>query len=210
MRQAQRLDRRGFPAVPRSVCASGGGSPGLRGPDPSVRSAGVAWDAKVLTVSDSLQAGLVEDRSGPALVALLDRAGFRVVEQSVVSDGVGPVADALRTLTGGFAGLVVSTGGTGFAPRDLTPEATLEVIERQAPALAEAMHGVSPKARLSRGVAGTLGRCLVLNVPGSPAGAVECLGAVIDVVPHALALLAGDDPHPHDHPRGTGGDEDGS
>lgn len=160
----------------------------------------MALEAKVLTVSDSVATGSAEDRSGPALAAFLAGAGFSVVEQASVPDGVAPVAEALRHLTDGFAGLVVTTGGTGFAPRDLTPEATLEVIDRQALALAEAMHGSSPKARLSRGVAGTAGRCLVLNLPGSPSGATECLGAVLDVVPHALALLSGESPHPHSPP----------
>lgn len=160
----------------------------------------MAWEAKVLTVSDSVHAGVSEDRSGPAIAAHLEGAGFRVVERAVTPDGVAPVAGALRSLAEGFTGLVVTTGGTGFAQSDLTPEATAEVVERGAPGLAEAMRAVSPVARLSRGLAGTVGRCLVLNVPGSPSGAVECLGAVIDVVPHALALMAGEDPHPHPEP----------
>ena len=88
-------------------------------------------------------------------------------------------------------GLVVTTGGTGFAGRDLTPEGTRAVLDRDAPGLAEAMRLVSPRGRLSRGVAGTLGRCIVLNTPGSPAGAVECVDAVLDTLPHALDLLAG-------------------
>jgi molybdopterin adenylyltransferase len=154
-------------------------------------------EAKLLVVSDSVHAGVAEDRSGHALATCLEQNGFRVVEHDVSPDGVAPVEAALRALTADFAGLVVTTGGTGFSPRDLTPEATLLVIERQAPALAEAMHRCSPKGRLSRGVAGTAGRSLVLNTPGSPQGAVECLDAVIDVVPHALALLAGENPHPH-------------
>lgn len=151
--------------------------------------------AKVLTVSDSVHRGEVEDRSGPALIAALQAAGFEVVDGRVVPDGVVSVADALRAMVEGFAGLVVTTGGTGFGPRDLTPEATAEVVERAAPGLAEAMRAVSPKGRLSRGMAGAVGRCLVCNAPGSPAGAVESLQAVIDVVPHALALLAGENPH---------------
>jgi molybdenum cofactor synthesis domain-containing protein len=160
-------------------------------------------EAKVLVVSDSVHAGVVEDRSGLALSARLEQTGFRVVEREVSPDGVAPVEAALRAMTVDFVGLVVTTGGTGFSPRDLTPEATLRVIDRQAPALAEAMHRCSPKARLSRGVAGTAGRSLVLNTPGSPQGAVECLDAVIDVVPHALALLAGENPHPHGAPEAT-------
>jgi molybdopterin biosynthesis enzyme MoaB len=89
----------------------------------------------------------------------------------------------------------VTTGGTGFGPRDLTPEGTLVVLDREAPGLAEAMRLVSPLGRLSRAVAGALGACLVLNTPGSTAGCVETLDAVLDVVPHALELLAGERPH---------------
>ena len=146
--------------------------------------------AKVLTVSDGVIAGAREDKSGAALVERLTAAGYEVVDRRAVADGTDSVADALRALTDGFTGLVVTTGGTGFAPRDLTPEGTGAVLDRPAPGLAEAMRLVSPKGRLSRGVAGTVGRCIVLNTPGSQAGAVECLEAVLDVLPHALALLA--------------------
>ncbi|MDP9389792.1 MAG: MogA/MoaB family molybdenum cofactor biosynthesis protein [Actinomycetota bacterium] len=148
--------------------------------------------AKVLTVSDGVVAGSREDRSGPALAEALAGAGFEVRDRRVVADGVDSVAGALREMTAGFAGLVATTGGTGFGPRDLTPEGTLAVLDRQAPGLAEAMRLVNPLGRLSRGVAGTVGTCIVVNTPGSSAGAVECLGAVLDVLPHALALLAGD------------------
>ena len=106
-----------------------------------------------------------------------------------------PSPSTLRRACEGFAGLVVTTGGTGFGPRDLTPEGTLAVIERQAPGMAEAMRLVSPLGRLSRAVAGTLGQCLILNTPGSTKGCVETLDAVLDVVPHALELLAGERPH---------------
>lgn len=152
-------------------------------------------EAKVLTVSDGVVAGTREDRAGAALALALEAAGFVLDEWRVVADGVDSVAEALRDLTEGFAGLVVTTGGTGFGPRDLTPEGTLVVLERQAPGLAEAMRLANPLGRLSRGVAGTVGRALVLNTPGSTSGAVECLQAVLDVVPHALALLAGERPH---------------
>jgi molybdopterin adenylyltransferase len=145
--------------------------------------------AKVLTVSDGVVAGTRENLSGAALVTLLGEHGFEVVETHVVADGVASVAGALSRMAGSFAGLVVTTGGTGFAPRDHTPEGTREVIERDAPGLAEAMRLVNPLGRLSRGVAGIRGRAIIVNTPGSPKGAVECLGAVIDVLPHALALL---------------------
>ncbi len=151
--------------------------------------------AKVLTVSDGVIAGTRQDRSGAALAELLEASGYRVAERRAVADGVAPVADALREMARGFAGLVVTTGGTGFGPRDLTPEGTMAAVDRLAPGLAEAARLANPLGRLSRAVAGTVGACLVLNTPGSPGGAVECLGAVLDVVPHALALLAGEHPH---------------
>src|SRR5918998_343327 len=153
------------------------------------------WPAKVLTVSDGVAEGTREDRSGAALAERLAAAGFDVVERQVTADGVEAVAAALRALTTGFSGLVVTTGGTGFGPRDLTPEGTRAVIEREAPGLAEAMRLVSPLGRLSRAVAGTVGQALVLNTPGSSRGAVETLDAVLDVLPHALDLLAGGRPH---------------
>jgi len=145
--------------------------------------------AKVLTVSDGVIAGTREDKSGEALEAALVEHGFEVVERRVVADGTQSVAAALQGLCAGFAGVVVTTGGTGFAPRDLTPEGTKEVLTREAPGLAEAMRLVSPLGRLSRGVAGTIGHAIVLNTPGSPKGAVECFTAVADVLPHAVALL---------------------
>lgn len=152
-------------------------------------------DAKILTVSTSTAMGEREDRSGPALAALLAARGFAVLESTVVADGIDEVSGAIVALATGFAGLVVTTGGTGFAPSDLTPEATARVLERSAPGLAEAMRAASPLGRLSRGAAGTLGACIVLNVPGSTAGALECLDAVVDVLPHALDLLSGGRPH---------------
>ncbi len=157
----------------------------------------MAHHAKILTVSDSVAHGHAEDRGGAAVAELLEASGFIVDERAVSEDGVDPVANALVRLTDGFFGLVVTTGGTGFGPRDLTPEGTRAVIEREAPGISEAMRLVNPLGRLSRSVAGTIGGALVLNTPGSPKGAVECLGAVIDVVPHALVLLQGENPHPH-------------
>jgi molybdopterin adenylyltransferase len=157
----------------------------------------VPYSAKVLVVSDSASRGEREDLAGPRLVARLEEAGYVVAERQIVADGAGSVAFALREAAEGFAGLVVTTGGTGFAPRDQTPEGTMSVLEREAPGLAEAARLVSPFGRLSRARAGTLGRTIVLNLPGSPTGALECLEAVLDVLPHALALLLGESaPHP--------------
>jgi len=156
---------------------------------------GSGLQAKVLTASDGVVAGTREDRSGAALVAHLCDAGFDVVDQRVVADGRHTVGEALAEMADGFAGVIVTTGGTGFGPRDLTPEGTLVILDRQAPGLAEAMRLVNPLGRLSRGVAGNRGEALILNTPGSTAGAIECLDAVLDVVPHALRLLRGDREH---------------
>lgn len=151
--------------------------------------------AKVITVSDGVADGTREDRSGGALVAHLAQHGFQVVDHVVSADGASEVAAALHVACEGFTGLVVTTGGTGFGPRDLTPEGTHQVLDREAPGLAEAMRLVSPLGRLSRARAGTVGSALVLNTPGSTAGCLECLDAVLDVLPHALELLAGGRPH---------------
>lgn len=151
--------------------------------------------AKILTVSDGVVGGTREDRSGDALAARLVDAGFVVDDRLVVADGTDAVSRALRALCDGFAGLVVTTGGTGFGPRDLTPEGTRAVLDREAPGLAEAMRLTSPLGRLSRQIAGTIGQALILNLPGSTTGSIECLDAVIDVVPHALELLRGEQPH---------------
>lgn len=148
--------------------------------------------AKVLTVSDGVVAGTREDQGGAGLVERLTAEGYQVVESRVVADGRESVGEALVEMSEGFAGLVVTTGGTGFGPRDLTPEGTRIVLDREAPGLAEAMRLVSPLGRLSRAVAGTRGTALILNTPGSPKGAVECLEAVLDVVPHVLRLQAGE------------------
>lgn len=153
------------------------------------------WKARIVVVSDGVADGSREDRGGPALRSALEAVGATVEAVVTSPDGVEAVADTLRAQCAGFDGLVITTGGTGFGPRDLTPEGTRRVIDREAPGMAEAMRLVNPLGRLSRGIAGTVGTSLVLNVPGSPKGAVECLEAVVDVVPHALALLVGDRPH---------------
>jgi molybdopterin adenylyltransferase len=158
----------------------------------------VTYAAKVLTVSDGVIAGTREDRSGQALAERLAAAGYDVVERRTVADGADSVAEAVAAMAAGFAGVLVTTGGTGFGPRDLTPEGTRQVLEREAGGMAEAMRLANPpKGRLSRGLAGTVGECLVLNTPGSSAGAIESLEAVLEVLPHALDLLSG---RPTGHP----------
>lgn len=155
----------------------------------------MSLDAKVLTVSDSVTSGTREDRSGEVLAELLAERGFTVVERATVADGEGNVAGALLELVANFHGLVVTTGGTGFSPTDQTPEGTSRVLERHAPGLSEAMRAVNPLGRLSRGVAGTVGQALILNLPGSPNGARENFDAVSDVIGHILELLGGGQPH---------------
>ncbi|MFK7920264.1 MAG: molybdenum cofactor biosynthesis protein B [Ilumatobacter sp.] len=145
--------------------------------------------AKVLTCSDGVIHGTREDMSGAALADFLAANGFDVVERRVTADGTENVTTALTEMSNDFAGLIVSTGGTGFAPRDQTPEGTRAVIEREAPGLAEAMRLCNPLGRLSRGVAGIRGNAIIVNTPGSTKGCVEQLEAVIDVLPHALRLL---------------------
>ena len=145
--------------------------------------------AKVLTCSDGVVHGTREDNSGAALAAFLSDHGFAVVDRRVTADGTDNVAAALTDMADGFDGLIVSNGGTGFAPRDQTPEGTRRVIEREAPGLAEAMRLCNPLGRLSRGIAGVRGGAIIVNTPGSTKGCVEQLEAIIDVLPHALRLL---------------------
>jgi molybdopterin adenylyltransferase len=156
--------------------------------------------AKVLTVSDGVADGTRDDKSGRVLVERLTTAGYHVVEHRVTADGIEEVAAALRELSRNFIGLVVTTGGTGFGPRDLTPEGTHAVIEREAPGVAEAIRRASDEGgrgfgMLSRGVAGTRGHALICNLPGSASGASEGLDVVLPILGHALELLAGGRPH---------------
>jgi len=154
--------------------------------------------AAVLTVSDRCAAGAQADVSGPTVVRILAHAGIAVAANAIVPDEVGEIAHALRRHAA-EAALVVTTGGTGLAPRDVTPEATALVCERLVPGLAERMRAAglaeTPYAALSRAVCGTLGATLIVNLPGSPAGAETSLRAILPLLPHALRLLAGDTTH---------------
>jgi molybdopterin adenylyltransferase len=161
---------------------------------------GVDLVAKVLVVSDGVMAGTRVDNAGPKVVARLVDAGWVVLDHQVTADGIDEVAFVLRDLVAGFTGVVVTTGGTGFGPRDLTPEGTRMVIDREAPGMAEAMRRASdspgrPFGMLGRGVCGTVGTAIVCNLPGSSNGALECLEVVLPALPHALDLLSGGRPH---------------
>ena len=150
--------------------------------------------AVVLTVSDSASLGEREDRSGPAVVAELEKLGCRIAATEIVSDDRDLISTKLREYAGrAEVNLVLTTGGTGFAPRDNTPEATRDVIEREAPGLAELMRlrslDETPLAPLSRAVCGIRGRTLIVNLPGSTRGAVQNFNAIRSSLPHAIGLL---------------------
>ena len=154
--------------------------------------------AKIVTVSDGVVYGTREDRSGAALSEHVTDVGYEVVDRAVTEDGLEAVRDTLVRLAEGFNGVIITTGGTGFGPRDLTPEGTRAAIEREAPGLAEAMRLVNPLGRLSRGICGTIGEALVINTPGSTKGCIETFDAIADVIPHAVRLMVDNkDPHPH-------------
>lgn len=156
-------------------------------------------NAAVITISDSCFENRQEDLSGPAVAAVLNQAGLRAGPPVVVPDVVERIAAALREQACKVR-LVVTTGGTGLAPRDVTPEATRSVCERILDGFAERMRTEGLKhtsfAPLSRGICGTVGSTLILNLPGSPRGAVQSLETVLPLIPHALALLAGETEHP--------------
>ena len=151
--------------------------------------------AAVLTVSDGVHAGVREDSSGDILAELLRDEGFDVVRR-VVPDDAPAIANAVEELVGSGAALVLTTGGTGFAPRDVTPEATRSVVDREAPGLAEAIRADAiartPHALLSRGVAGLRGHALVVNLPGSPGGCRDGFAVIRPALRHGLELAAGD------------------
>jgi molybdenum cofactor biosynthesis protein B len=157
-----------------------------------------AW---VVTVSDRAHAGVYPDRSGPLLAAQLDLLGFAVTATRVVPDAREEIVAVLRAAVEAGVDLVVTAGGTGLAPRDVTPEATREVIEREVPGLAEALRAAGrekvPTAILSRGLAGACGTTLVVNLPGSPGGVRDGVAVLGPVVGHAIAQLRGADDHGH-------------
>jgi molybdopterin adenylyltransferase len=150
--------------------------------------------AVVLTISDSASRGEREDRSGPAVVAELEKLGCRIAATEIVSDDRDIISTKLREYTDrAEVNLILTTGGTGFAPRDNTPEATRDVIEREAPGLGELMRlrslDETPLASLSRAVCGIRGRTLIVNLPGSTRGAVQNFAAIRSSLPHAIGLL---------------------
>lgn len=153
--------------------------------------------AEVITVSDGVSAGVREDDSGDALEQILAERGFEVTRR-LVPDEADEIEAAIRSGCD-RAGLILTTGGTGFGLRDVTPEATASILEREAPGLVHAMIArgleATPMAALTRSRAGTVGDSLVVNLPGSPKGAVENLEAIIELIPHALQLLGGDNRH---------------
>jgi molybdenum cofactor synthesis domain-containing protein len=155
--------------------------------------------AHVITISDRVSARTMEDKSGPALVRILISAGFEVSAPEVVPDSQQDIADAMEAAIVRGADLVVSTGGTGLGPRDVTPQATSTVVDFEVPGIAEEMRragaATTPMAALSRGIAGVRGHTLIINVPGSAKGAAESLEAVIPVLEHAIRLLHGDTAH---------------
>jgi molybdopterin adenylyltransferase len=157
-------------------------------------------NAAVLTVSDGVSAGVREDKSGDVLDDLLREDGYDVVRR-VVADDAALIAEALRDLVDDGALLILTTGGTGFAPRDVTPEATREVVGREAPGLAEAIRADAivrtPHALLSRGIAGLRGSALIVNLPGSPGGCRDGFAVIRPALRHGLELAAGDTATPH-------------
>ena len=157
-------------------------------------------NAAVLTISDSVSAGSRTDRSGPAVRERLEQLGWKVAVMEVIPDVISEISDRIATLSdGGQISTIFTTGGTGVAARDVTPEATRAIIDREIPGFGELMRlrgrDSTPLAMLSRSLGGTRGRVLIVNLPGSPRGAVESLDAIVELVPHVLELLRGHTDH---------------
>lgn len=159
----------------------------------------MGYTAAVLTISDKGARGERVDTSGPALREMLAQAGYEVVGGAILPDERDQIAGALREYARKGIALVLTTGGTGFAPRDVTPEATLAVVEKQVPGIPEAMRAASlritPRGMLSRSVAGIRGRSLIVNLPGSPKAALENLEPVLPAILHGLKMLRSDGPN---------------
>lgn len=154
------------------------------------------WQAAVITLSDKGAKGERRDESGPAIAKRLTEAGYEVVEQLLLADEAAPLKTQLMRLADQRQlDLVLTTGGTGFGPRDITPEATLAVAHRNAPGIAEAMRAASlaitPRAMLSRAASVIRGKTLIINLPGSPKACMECMDVFLDTIPHAMGLLRG-------------------
>ena len=160
----------------------------------------IVTSAAVLTISDSVSAGTRTDRSGPAVRERLEQLGWSVALMEVIPDVISEISDRLATLAdGGQVAAIFTTGGTGVAPRDVTPEAVRMILDREIPGFGELMRSegrkATPTAVLSRSMAGTRGKVLIVTLPGSPKGAVQSLDAIVELVPHVLELLRGNTEH---------------
>jgi molybdopterin adenylyltransferase len=150
----------------------------------------------VVTISDSVSSGKQEDRSGPAVITRCKELGWRIVASTVLRDDRSAIETLLKEIAGATsADVILTTGGTGLGPRDVTPEATVAVVERLIPGFSEQMRAEgakkTPRAILSRAVAGIRGETIIINLPGSPRGAVASLDAIAELLPHAVAILHG-------------------